>query len=157
MSDIEALSKRMEAVEGRTTRLENTSAPLSMVAMIDRDVAECRQSRRGQMAVLNSLRVTQIEHGRTLTELKTQVAGLDERVSGLDERVAGLDERVAGLEGAVGRHTEVLAGHTEMLAGLDERVGQNTEMLSALDEMVEQRTDALAGKLDLVLRHLGIE
>ena len=46
----------------------DTATTRPMAAMADRDVVEIRQAQRGQTRVLNALRETQVEQGRTLAE-----------------------------------------------------------------------------------------
>ena len=69
VSDIDELRNRLVVVEDQVARLiDDGAATRAMAAMADRDVAEYRQEMRGHTRVLNALRETQIEHGRTLAQ-----------------------------------------------------------------------------------------
>lgn len=69
VSDIDDLRARLVVVEDQVTQLvEDAAATRALAAMADRDVATFRQEMRGHTRVLNALRETQLEQGRTLQE-----------------------------------------------------------------------------------------
>jgi hypothetical protein len=96
VSDLET---RVQALEADVTRLrEDGVTTRMMAALADRDAAEARTAGRADTGVLQALRDTQIEQGRTLQTL----AGA---VGGLNTQVADLAAGQAELTGAV---TEIL-------------------------------------------------
>jgi ribonuclease PH len=62
----------------RSMVVDDGAATRAMAAMADRDVAEYRPEMRGHTRVLNALRETQIEHGRTLAQHGRALGGLRE-------------------------------------------------------------------------------
>jgi hypothetical protein len=98
VSDIDELRNRLVVVEDQVARLiDDGAAARAMAAMADRDVAEYRQEMRGHTRVLNALRETQIEHGRTLAQhgqaLVTLTAGQAAIMQHLGIPGQGNDER----------------------------------------------------------------
>jgi hypothetical protein len=72
----------------RVTALEQQQrADRRALGSLDRDVSDLQQQRRQDVRLLQSIRDTQIEHGR--------------RLDGLDRRFDGLETRFDGLEGRV--------------------------------------------------------
>jgi hypothetical protein len=79
VSDIDDLRARLVVVEDQVTQLaEDAAATRALAAMADRDVAAFRQEMRGHTRVLNALRETQLEQGRTLQEHGRELGALRE-------------------------------------------------------------------------------
>jgi len=120
------------AVESSETR--------RLAAMADRDGADLRARFDNQRGLLNALRATQVEHGKTLLEhgealggltlqvaaLDAKVDGLDTKVNGLDTKVNGLDTKVNGLGGILAEHSGILAEHSGILAEILRRLPDPT-------------------------------
>ncbi|EST24201.1 hypothetical protein [Streptomyces roseochromogenus] len=72
MSEMEELRRRLEALEARVDEVvEQQAATRHLAVNSDRDVAALQEQRRADMQLLQALRTTQIEHGKTLRELGT--------------------------------------------------------------------------------------
>jgi hypothetical protein len=112
VSDIDDLRARLVVVEDQVTQLaEDAAATRALAAMADRDVAAFRQEMRGHTRVLNALRETQLEQGRTLQE-HTRMLGEHTRMLGEHGRMLGEHGRMLGEQG------RMLAGHGETLGSL---------------------------------------
>jgi transposase len=61
-----------------------------LAAMADRDVSDLRAAFRSQTGLLNALRATQAEHGKTLLEHGQALGGLTLQVGALDAKVTAL-------------------------------------------------------------------
>lgn len=94
-------------------------------------VQDVVQLRNRQAKVLNALRETQVEHGKTLEKHSTALAEL---------RQTQLEHSVI-----LGAHTQVLDGHTKALDGHTKILNEHTKTLAEL-----------AGGQRLIMRHLGI-
>lgn len=81
--------------------------------------------------MLNALRETQVEHGKTLDEHSEALAEL---------RQTQLEHSVI-----LGAHTQVLDGHTKALDGHTKILNEHTKTLAEL-----------AGGQRLIMRHLGV-
>jgi chromosome segregation ATPase len=109
MSEIEELRRRLEALEARVEEVaEQQAATRHLAVNSDRDVAALQEQRRADMQLLQDLRTTQIEHGRTLKELGTTVGVL---LTGQIELARVQDQHTETLA----KHTETLDRHTETL------------------------------------------
>jgi chromosome segregation ATPase len=97
------LRSRLKTVEVEVERLTNDVAETRiMAAKNDKDLAPFRQQLRAHIRVLNALRDTQIEHGKTLDKhgkiLGRLTATVDQHTAKLDEHTAKLDEHTAKLD-----------------------------------------------------------
>lgn len=98
-------------VEARFARLEHEMAELReqvilaksdaaaarvLAAGADRDVSEVRAELRAHTQALNALRETQLEHGRTIDELRQEMTGLcQEMRSGFATMATGMSQITA--------------------------------------------------------------
>jgi hypothetical protein len=74
MSDTEELRRRLDALEAEVATLrEDAATTRALVAINDRDVAEFRAELRAHKQVLHALRETQLEQGRQVTSLETEM------------------------------------------------------------------------------------
>jgi predicted nuclease with TOPRIM domain len=82
------------------------------------DAADVRAGLRGHTKALEALRKTQLEQGRDIVDLRSEMrrgfARIDERFARIDERFARIDERFAGIDGR-------LDGMDKRFDGMDER------------------------------------
>ncbi|HEV8558645.1 MAG TPA: hypothetical protein VGR06_19935 [Actinophytocola sp.] len=66
------------------------------------DAADVRAGLRGHTKALEDLRKTQLEQGRDIVDLRSEMrrgfARIDERFAGMDERFAGIDGRLDGMD-----------------------------------------------------------
>ncbi|MBX9396442.1 hypothetical protein K4749_23325 [Streptomyces sp. TRM72054] len=74
MSETEEIRRRMDALEAEMDALrEQITTTRAVVAINDRDVAEFKTELRAHKQVLQALRETQIEQGREIAELRTEM------------------------------------------------------------------------------------
>ncbi|MEU2924785.1 hypothetical protein ABZ636_06940 [Streptomyces sp. NPDC007251] len=108
MSEMEELRRRLEALEARVDEVvEQQAATRHLAVNSDRDVAALQEQRRADMQLLQALRSTQIEHGKTLRELGTTVGvlltGQIELARVQDKHTEKLDRLTASVD-AIVRH-----------------------------------------------------
>jgi chromosome segregation ATPase len=139
VSDIDELRDRLVVVEDQVTQLaEDAAATRALAAMADRDVAAFRQEMRGHTRVLNALRETQLEQGRTLHEHGRELGALRETQL---EQGRTLEEQGRTLQ----EHGRTLQAHSRMLEEQSRTLGQHGQTLGSL----------AAGQA-AIMRHLGI-
>ncbi|WP_244211290.1 hypothetical protein [Amycolatopsis kentuckyensis] len=81
MARLEDLEARVTALEEQTRQSRQDAAAARILAgAADRDVSDFKQTLNGHTQVLNSLRETQIEQGRDISGLKTEVIDLTTEV-----------------------------------------------------------------------------
>ena len=133
------LHRRLKTVEGKVERLTKDVAETRiMAAKNDEDLAPFRQQMRAHVRVLNALRETQLEQGKTLDNHGMILARLTGTV---DQHTAKLGEHTAKLD----EHTEKLDQHTIKL-------DRHTAMLDKQGE----KLDTLVTGQALILEHLGV-
>jgi hypothetical protein len=139
VSDIDDLRARLVVVEDQVTQLaEDAAATRALAAMADRDVAAFRQEMRGHTRVLNALRETQLEQGRTLQEHGRELGAL--RETQLEQGLT-LEE-----------HGRTLQEHGRELGALRE-----TQLEQGLTLAQHGQTlGSLAAGQAAIMRHLGI-
>lgn len=98
---MDELRARLTAVEKRLAVIADDASEgrraAGLYAMVDRDVADLSAAVRGQTTVLNALRETQIEQGRTLAEQSVKLQTLSERVDDLVSTMAGHSTALDGI------------------------------------------------------------
>jgi chromosome segregation ATPase len=66
------------------------------------DAADVRAQLRGHTRTLEALRETQVEQGRQISDLRSEMragfARVDERFAGMDERFVSMEDRFTGME-----------------------------------------------------------
>ncbi|MEV6878153.1 hypothetical protein [Amycolatopsis sp. NPDC051128] len=77
MASLEDLEARVTALEEQMQHTRRDAAAARVLAgTADRDVSEFKQTLNGHTKVLNAVRETQVEHGRDIAGLKTEVSSL---------------------------------------------------------------------------------
>jgi hypothetical protein len=89
------LADRVSALE------DQQRADRRALGSLDRDVADLQVQRRQDVRLMQSIRDTQIEHGR--------------RLDGIDRRLDGIDRRLDGIETGMGDMRSNLAVIIELL------------------------------------------
>jgi chromosome segregation ATPase len=135
------MSDRWDDLERHVTGLRSDVERLAaqsedtqrLAAATDRDLSEFKKTFRAQTKVLNALRETQSEHGKTLHHLSQAVGGLtvhvhslDTKVSNLDTKVDTLTSRVDTLDTKVDSLADGQAEHSRMLAEILRRLPDPT-------------------------------
>lgn len=94
------LERRVGAVERRGAHLdEEVRAARTLAAGADRDVSELRHQRHADLQLLRALRETQVEHGRRLDAVESQVRlGFAEMRRGFATMQVGMSQIVGLLE-----------------------------------------------------------
>lgn len=117
---MDELRARLAAVEKRLAVIADDASEgrraAGLYAMVDRDVADLSAAVRGQTTVLNALRETQIEQGRTLADHSRALTEQNAKLHTLSEHVDGLVATMAS-------HSTALDGITRMLQVLIDREG----------------------------------
>ncbi len=116
------LEVRVTKLEREMKEVQNQGTEARLLATgAHEDTGTIGAKLNAQTSVLEKLRETQVEQGKEIGSLRTEVATLTNDVHQLDTKVEGLDTKVEGLE------TEMRAGFTEMRAGFTKL----TEMINA--------------------------
>lgn len=182
MTKYEELARRVDVLEDRYEQLrEDYAATRTMAAMASQDVEDGRPAARGHTNVLNSIRETQIEHGKVIKEISelsaSLVVGQDELRTSLaftnlrfDKLTSGqaelraktevltsgqakLREQIEGLTGSVGGLTDQVAGLTGQAAGLTDKVDAlSTDVEGVKVRLGEMREEFAAGQQAILAR-----
>ncbi|MEU5258059.1 hypothetical protein [Amycolatopsis sp. NPDC021455] len=94
MASLEDLEARVSVLEEQMRHTRQDAAAARILAgTADRDVSEFKQVQNGHTKVLNAVRETQLEHGRDIAGLKTEVADLRaEMQSGFTKVNIGMEQ-----------------------------------------------------------------
>jgi chromosome segregation ATPase len=105
MSDMDELRERVSALESQMTELRanqqqthgEARRAAELFAMVDRDVADLTAKSNAHTQVLQALRESQIEQGRDIGGLKTDMAHLKADVAHIKQDHGAKLERIVGL------------------------------------------------------------
>jgi len=112
----------------RVTALEQQQrADRRALGSLDADVSDLQQQRRQDVRLFQSIRDTQIEHGRRLGGIDGRLDGIDGHLGGIDRHLGGIDGHLGGIDGRLDR---LESGMADMRSGM-------TEMRSSLSLVVE--------------------
>jgi chromosome segregation ATPase len=111
------LDERVQVLETEVvTMRERLDLETGLAASRDRDVSDVKVKLQAQTGLLNALRLTQVEQGKTLGELKADVHGLKADVHVLKADVHELKADVHGLKAEL---VEVKVGVRTIIGMLD--------------------------------------
>lgn len=130
MSELDEIRQRLDALEAQVNVLtegqaENRRAA-DLFAMVDRDVADLKQAFGAQRHVLQALRDTQIEQGRTLLEhgqalgaIMVTLESMQETQQSMQEDMRSMRETQRSAQDDLRTVQQTLAEHGRILARLD--------------------------------------
>jgi chromosome segregation ATPase len=137
MTELDELRARQEALEAANEELHEA------FRQVDGDSHEALTVAKSNIKLMVALRATQLEHGRVLSGVVTDVAGLKTSVATLDAKVGQLDAKVGHLDAKVG-HLDAKVGQ------LDAKVGRLDAKIDTVDAKAEGLTTAVIGLHDMV-------
>lgn len=122
VSDLDEIRQRLDVLEGEVARLrEDATATRTLAGMADRDASEVRGALHAHTQLLNALRETQVEQGRTLVEHGQVLGALVEGQARHSAMLNGLTTTVGSLADGQERQGEALSELTAMVRRLVER------------------------------------
>ncbi len=130
MSELDEIRQRLDALEAQVNVLTEGQAEsrraADLFAMVDRDVADLKQAFGAQRHVLQALRDTQIEQGRTLLEhgqalgaIMVTLESMQETQQSMQEDMRSMRETQRSAQDDLRTVQQTLAEHGRILARLD--------------------------------------
>jgi septation ring formation regulator EzrA len=130
VSELDEIRQRLDALEAQVNVLTEGQAEsrraADLFAMVDRDVAELKQAFGAQRHVLQALRDTQVEQGRTLIEHGQALGAIIVTLGSVQETQRSMQEDMHSMRDAqrstqddVRSMQQTLADHGRILARLD--------------------------------------
>ena len=101
----------------------DTTAARMLAAGADHDVSEVRAELRAHTRGLSALRETQLEQGRAIAELRTEVHGIHQRLGGVEHRLDGLEREMREGFAVLGTG---MAQITALLTNLERQQGEGS-------------------------------
>ena len=147
-------------IQERVTRLEHEMAEVRYLATkAEREGSEFRAVIGGQTGVLDALRETRLEQGKTLAAHGGRLGRLEEKFDNLDEKFDVLDGKVGSLDGKVGSLEEKVDNLDGRVGTLEEKVDSGfAEMREGFAQVETKFTVLKAGQeriTELLTTHLG--
>jgi hypothetical protein len=131
--DLERLPDEVAQLRGDVAHLRTESGETRALAWaVDLDLSLLMEARAKDRTLLNALRETQVEHGRTLTQLSTTVGGLVVEVAGLVVKVGDLATGQAEHTRTLDQHTRTLDQHTRTLNHHGQMLTEHGQMLTEI-------------------------
>ncbi len=130
MGELDEIRQRLDTLEAQVSVLTEgqaeTRRAADLFAMVDRDVADLKQAFTAQRHVLQALRDTQLEQGRTLVEhgqalgaIVVTLQSMQETQQSMQETQHSMQETQQSMQEAQHSMQETLADHGRILARLD--------------------------------------
>jgi septation ring formation regulator EzrA len=130
VSELDEIRQRLDALEAQVNVLTEGQAEsrraADLFAMVDRDVADLKQAFGAQRHVLQALRDTQVEQGRTLVEHGQALGAIVVTLESMQETQRSMQEDMQSMRDAqrstqdeVRSMQRTLADHGRILARLD--------------------------------------
>jgi chromosome segregation ATPase len=130
VSELDEIRQRLDAVEAKVEVLTEgqaeTRRAADLFAMVDRDVADLKQAFAAQRHVLQALRDTQLEQGRTLVEhgqalgaIVVTLESMQETQQSMQGEMRSMRETQQSMQGEMRSMRETLGEHGRILARLD--------------------------------------
>jgi chromosome segregation ATPase len=121
--------------EERLTAVEEKA---ELWASLDRDLADLGEGQRANTALIQALRETQIEQGRTLDKHTKILGELTTQVTWLDHRFTGLDAQLGALGGRLDRMSIRLNVADDRIGYVDNHIAQVDEKIARVDEKLDR-------------------
>ena len=130
MSELDEIRQRLDAVEAKVELLAEGQAEsrraADLFAMVDRDVADLKDAFAAQRHVLQALRDTQLEQGRTLVEhgqalgaIVVTLQSVQESQRSVQGEMRAIQDTQQSMQGEMRSVQETLSEHGSILARLD--------------------------------------
>ena len=137
MTSPEDIERRLKAAES------DAAAARVLAAGADRDCSEMKAELRSHTTVLNAVRETQVEQGKTL--------------AGHGQILAGHSQILAGHSKTLAEHGQILAGHSRILAEHSKTLAEHGQAIARLEKTVNEgfaKTEQQFAKVGQGMAHI---
>jgi uncharacterized protein YoxC len=123
VGELDEIRQRLDTLEAQVSVLTEgqagTRRAADLFAMVDRDVADLKQAFMAQRHVLQALRDTQLEQGRTLVEHGQALGAIVVTLQSMQETQQSMQETQQSMQETQQSMQETLADHGRILGRLD--------------------------------------
>jgi chromosome segregation ATPase len=123
VSELDEIRQRLDALEAKVEVLTEGQAEsrraADLFAMVDRDVTDLKEAFAAQRHVLQALRDTQLEQGRTLVEHGQALGAIVVTLQSMQETQRSMQGEMRLMQGEMRSMQETLGDHGRILARLD--------------------------------------
>ncbi len=148
MSELDEIRQRLTALETQVSTLHEEQAEsrraADLFAMVDRDVADISETFSAQRRVLQALRDTQMEHGKTLLEQGKMLGGLVVDVIELKQDAADVKHTLGEQGSVLAEHSSMLAEQGSVLAEQGSVLAEHSSMLAEQGSVLAEHSSMLA-------------
>ena len=137
MSELDEIRQRLDALEAQVGVLTEGQAEsrraADLFAMVDRDVADLKQAFGAQRHVLQALRDTQVEQGRTLVEHGQALGAVIVTLESVQETQRSMQESQRSMQETQRSMHETQRSMQETLESMQETLADHGRILGRLD------------------------